>query len=155
MSGCVGSRAVRSRVKRRVGCQSWASAGGEGGGGAQHDLRHDGGFGGRKSSVCEAAQFSRRVSATVPRMPSKCFCGSVLGFTANGDVALSSPGAKAADGSALLTGLDLEAWRDWRQMVLRSPSEAQEVIALLEGRVAPHGDPVSRRIPSVLCQTCS
>ena len=42
-----------------------------------------------------------------------------------------------ADGSALLTGLDFEAWRDWRPVLLRSPSEFHEVIAL-EGRVAPH-----------------
>ena len=46
--------------------------------------------------------------------------GSVLGYTTNsvklatfkeGLVALPDPGAKMADGSALLTGADLEAWR--------------------------------------------
>ena len=49
-----------------------------------------------------------------------------------------------ADGSALLTGSDLEAWRDWRLILLRSPSDLHEVIAH-EGRVAPHTDPELKR----------
>ena len=83
----------------------------------------------------------------------KALCGSVPGYTRNGVkqatfkeglVSLPDPGAKMADGSALLTGEDLEAWRDWRQVLLRSPSEFHEVIAS-EGRVAPHTDPEPNR----------
>ena len=59
-------------------------------------------------------------------------------------MALPVPGGKMADGSALLTGSDLEAWNDRRRILLRSPSELQEVIAL-EGRVAPHTDPELKR----------
>ena len=51
-----------------------------------------------------------------------------------------------ADGPALLTGSDLEAWSDWRQILLRSPSEFQEAIAL-EGRVSPRTDPELKRKP--------
>ena len=51
-----------------------------------------------------------------------------------------------ADGSALLTGSDFEAWRDWRQVLLRSPSEFHEAIAL-GVRVAPHTDPELKRKP--------
>ena len=48
--------------------------------------------------------------------------------------------------SALLTCSDFEAWRDWRRVLLRSPSELREVISL-EGRVAPHTDPELKRKP--------
>ena len=51
-----------------------------------------------------------------------------------------------ADGADLSTGSDFEAWRDWRRVLLRSPSELQEAIAL-EGRVAPHTDPELKRKP--------
>ena len=63
-----------------------------------------------------------------------------------GLVSLPDPGAKMADGSALFTGSDLEAWRDWRWVLLRSPSEFHDVIAR-EGRVAPHTDPELKRKP--------
>ena len=63
-----------------------------------------------------------------------------------GLVSLKDPGVKMADGTALLTGSDLEAWRDWRRILLRSPSEFREVIAL-ERRVAPHTDPERKRKP--------
>ena len=63
-----------------------------------------------------------------------------------GRVSLPDPGAKMADGSALLTGSDFEAWRDWRRVLLRSSSEFQEVIAR-KGRVAPHTDPQLKRKP--------
>ena len=43
---------------------------------------------------------------------------------------MPDPGGKVADGPALLTGSDLQAWRNWRWILLRSPSELQEVIAL-------------------------
>ena len=46
--------------------------------------------------------------------------------------------------SALLTRSDLEAWKDWRRVLLRSPNELHEVIAR-EGRVAPHTDPELKR----------
>ena len=52
-----------------------------------------------------------------------------------GHVSLPDPEATMADGSA---------WRDWRRILLRSSSEFREVIAL-EGRVAPHTDPVLKR----------
>ena len=61
-------------------------------------------------------------------------------------MAVPDPGGKMADGSALLTGSDLEVWRDWRRILLRSPSELQEVNAL-EGTVAPHTDPELKRKP--------
>ena len=51
-----------------------------------------------------------------------------------------------ADGSALLTGSDFEAWSDWNRVQLCSPSEFHEVIAL-NGRVALHTDPGLRRKP--------
>ena len=51
-----------------------------------------------------------------------------------------------ADGSALLTGSDLEAWRDWRPVLLRSPSELHEVIARERG-VAPRTDPEVKQKP--------
>ena len=85
----------------------------------------------------------------------KVLSGSVPGNTGNGVKqatfkeglgSLPDPGVKMADGPALLTGSDLEAWRDWRRILLRSPSELQEVIAL-EGRVAPHTDPELKRKP--------
>ena len=57
-----------------------------------------------------------------------------------GLVSLPDPGAKMADGSALLSGSDLEAWRNWRRVLLRSPSEFHEVIAH-EGRVVFHANP--------------
>ena len=59
-------------------------------------------------------------------------------------VALPDPGTKMANGSALLTGSDLDAWRNWRLILRRSPSEFHEAIAL-EGRVAPHTDPELKR----------
>ena len=61
-------------------------------------------------------------------------------------VSLPDPCAKMADGAAALTGSDFEAWRDWRQVLPRSPSELHEAIAL-EGRVAPHTDPELKRKP--------
>ena len=85
----------------------------------------------------------------------KALCGSVPGYTGNGVkqatfkeglVSLPNPGAKMADGSALMTGSDLEASRDWRRILPRSPSELHEVIAR-EGRVAPHTDPERKRKP--------
>ena len=85
----------------------------------------------------------------------KALCGSVPGYTGSGVkqatfkeglVSLPDPGAKMADGSAFLTGSDFEAWRDWRRVLLRSPSEFHEVIAL-EGRVAPRTDPELQRKP--------
>ena len=83
----------------------------------------------------------------------QALCGS--GYTGNGAqqatfkeglVSLPDPGAKVADGAALLPGSDSEAWRDWRRVLLRSPNELHEVIAR-EGRVAPHTDPVLKRKP--------
>ena len=91
----------------------------------------------------------------LPRKLSKRFAVHCLATLANGVrqatikhglVSLPDPGAKIADGSALKTCSDLEAWRDWRRVLLRSPNELREVIAR-EGRVAPHTDPVLRRKP--------
>ena len=59
-----------------------------------------------------------------------------------------------ADGSALLTGLDLESWRDWRRVFLRSPRELHELIAL-EGRVVPHTDPELKRKPQCYARLVS
>ena len=100
----------------------------------------------------------------MPRKPSERFAVQAPGCTGNGVeqatfneglVALvRSQALKMADGSALLTGSDLDAWRDWRLISHRSGSEFQEAIALV-GRVAPHTDPELKRKPQVLCQTCT
>ena len=44
-----------------------------------------------------------------------------------------------ADGADIFTGSDFEAWRGWRWVLLRSPSELPEAIAL-EGRQSPGGN---------------
>ena len=85
----------------------------------------------------------------------KALCGSVPGYTGigvkdaafkEGLISLRDSGAKITDGSSFLTGADAEAWRDWRRVLLRSPSVFQEVIAR-KGRVAPHTDPELKRKP--------
>ena len=62
---------------------------------------------------------------------SKALCCSVPGYTGNGVkqatckeglVSLPDPGAKMADASALLTGSDSEAWRDWQICFVRQMS---------------------------------
>ena len=148
------SRAVRLRVKRRVDWQGWANAGVHS---TNEVFRQDSGFGCRRSAVCNATLIAvtnlRRLSGEkrcrmqfLPRKLLKRFavlCLAALEMLSNrppfkeGLVSLPDPGAKMADGSALLTGSDLEAWRDWRLILLRSPSDLHEVIAR-EGRVAPH-----------------
>ena len=82
----------------------------------------------------------------------KALCGLAAGFTGNGVkqatfkeglVVLPDPGTKMADGS---TGSNLDVWSDWRMILLRSPSEFHEAIAL-EGRNAPHTDLELKRKP--------
>ena len=94
-------------------------------------------------------------NAIQPRKPAKrcaVLCLATLEMVSNRPPSrrvsfpLPDPGAKMADGSALLIGSDFEAWRDWRWVLLRSPSEFHEVTAL-EGRVAPHTDPGLKRKP--------
>ena len=153
------SRAVRSRV--RAG-QGWANAG-------VHSMNEI--FsktsaleaGSRPSEmqltslsrICDACREICAVECNSAAEAVKALCGSVPGYTGNGVkqatfneglISLPDRGAKMADGSALLTGSDLEVWRDWRRVLLRSPSEFQEVIAL-EGRVAPHTDLELKRKP--------
>ena len=83
----------------------------------------------------------------------QALCGSVPGYTGvkqaifkEGLGSVPDPGAKMADGAALQSGSDFESWRDWRRVLLRSPSELHEAIALV-GRVAPHTDPELVRKP--------
>ena len=105
--------------------------------------------------VCNAYRGVSAVECNNAAEASKVLCGSVPGYTGNGVkkatykeglVAVSDPGGKKAGGSALSTGSDLEAWRDERRILLRSPSELQKVIAL-EGRVALHTHPELKRKP--------
>ena len=139
------SRAVRSRVKRRVGWQGWANAGVRGmneifGKTAASEAR------GRPSamqlsSLSRIWDAFRGISAADCNSNAEAFkalCGSLPGYTGNGVKqatfkegldSLPDPGAKMADGAALLIGSNLEAWRDWRRVLLRSPSELHEVIA--------------------------
>ena len=105
------------------------------------------------SRICDAC---RRISAADCSSTAEAFkalCVSVPGYTGNGVMqatfkeglaSLQYPGAWMADGSALLTGSDLEAWRDWRRVLLRSTDELQEVIAC---GGAPHTEPVLNRKP--------
>ena len=92
--------------------------------------------------VCNAYRDVSAVESNNAAEAFKVLCGSVPGYTGNGvkkdtckeGLPLPDPGGKMADGSALLTGSDLEAWRDWRRILLRSPSELQKVI-VLEGEL--------------------
>ena len=149
------SRAVRSRVKRRVGWQGWANAGVR----SMNDVFKEVGRLRCNSPLCHEFVMLIRgqalSNAILPRKPSKRFAVPVPGCTGNGVkqatfkdvlVSLPDPGAKMADGSALLTGSDFEAWRDCRRVLLCSPSDLQEAIAL-EGRVVPHTDPELKRKP--------
>ena len=107
------------------------------------------------SRICSAYQ---GVSAAECKSAAEAFealCGSVPGYTDNGVkqatfkedlVSLPDPCSKMEDGADLLTVSDFEAWRDWRPVLLRSPSELQEAIAL-EGRVPPHTEPELKRKP--------
>ena len=156
------SRAVRSRVKRRVGWPGWANA-------AVHSMNEI--FGKKATSevggwlsamhlsslsrICDAYRRISAVDCNSTAEAFKALCGSVPGYTRNGVkqatfkeglVSLPDPGTKLADGFALLTGSDLEAWRDWRRVLLRSPSELREMIPL-EERIAPHTDPELKRKP--------
>ena len=113
------------------------------------------------SRICNAYQ---RISAAECKSAEEAFnalCRSVPRYTDSGVkqatfkeglVSLPDPCSKMADGADLVTVSDLEAWRDWRRVLLRSPSELQEAIAL-EGRVAPHTDPELKRKLRVLRQT--
>ena len=149
------SRAVRSRVKRRVGRQGRANAGVR----SMNEIfsKTSASEAGSRPSSIQLTSLSRICNAYQGISAAECnnaaeafnaLCGSVPGYTGNGVkqatfkeglVSSPDPGAKMADGSALLTGSDFEAWRDWRRVLLRSPSELREVTAL-EERVAPDTD---------------
>ncbi len=107
------------------------------------------------SRICSVYQEESDAECKSAAEAFKALCGSVPGYTDSGVkqatfkeglVSLPDPCSKMADGADLLTGSDFEAWRDWRRVLLRSPSELQEAIAL-EGRVAPHTDPELKRKP--------
>ena len=136
------SRAVRSRVNRRVGWQDWANAGVR----SMNDdlqaerLRRRPEVVRLRCSTILWTNFAMLivvVSAVECNNAAEAFkmlCSSVPGYTGNGVkqatykdglVALPDPGGRMADGSALLTGSDLRAWRDWRRILLRSPSKLQ------------------------------
>ena len=131
------SRAVSSPVKRRVGWQGWANAGVP----SMSEI-----FGKTSTSTMQPLFFvtNLRCLSGDKRCRVQVYSGSLR--SAEGLVSLPDPGARIADGSALSTGADSEAWRDWRRVLLRSPSEFHEVIAR-EGRVAPHTDPELKRKP--------
>ena len=156
------SRAVRSRVARRMGWQGWANDGVR----SMNEIhsKTSASEAGSRPSLLQLTSLSRICSAYQGISTAECksaveafkaLCGSAPGNTGNGVkqatfkeglVSLSDPCSKMADGADLLTGLDFEAWRGWRRVLLRSPSELHEAIAL-EGRVAPHTDPELKRKP--------
>ena len=140
------SRAVRSRVKRRVGWQGWANAGVRS---INEIFGKTASSEGQESAVYDAALFfvtNLRCLSGDRRCRVQFFRGSLqsaLRFSAwlhwesvsnrllsmRASFPLSDPGAKMANCSSLLTRADSEAWRDWRRVLVRSPSEFQDVIA--------------------------
>ena len=94
-------------------------------------------------------------NATMPRKPSMRFavlCLAALEMVSHRPpsrrVSFPCPAQVRRWQTVLLlwTGSDFEAWRDWRPVLLCSPSELREVIAL-EGRVVPYTDPELERKP--------
>ena len=63
-----------------------------------------------------------------------------------GLVALPDLGGKLCDAAGLLSGPDLEAWCDWRCVILRSPGEYREAFAVMP-EVSPHTGPALLRRP--------
>ena len=134
------SRAVRSRVVRRVGWQGWANDGVR----SMNEIysKTSASEAGSRSSSLQLASLSRicsvyqDVSAAECKSAAEAFkalCGSVPGYTDSGVkqatfkeglVSLTDPCSKMADGADLLIGSDFEAWRDWRSVLLRSPCDA-------------------------------
>ena len=130
------SRAVRSRVKRRVGWQGWANAGVR----SMNEIfgkTATSEAGGRPSAmqlssrICDAYRGISAADCSSTAEAFKALSGSVPGYTGNGVKQVTpkeglvyqpDPGAKTAGASALLTASDLEAWRAWRRVLLRSPS---------------------------------
>ena len=153
------SRAARSRVVRRVGWQGWAKDGVRST--SEIYSKTSASEAGSRSSSLQPASLSRICSAYQGTSAAECrgslqsalkFCAWIhrqwceTGHFQGGSRFPVQPCSKMADGADFLTGSDFEAWRDWRQVLLRSPSELQEAVAL-EGRVAPHTDPELKRKP--------
>ena len=111
------SRAVRSRVKRRVGWQGWANAGVR----SMNKIfgitatSEAGAVCDALSRICDACRKISAADCSSATEAFKALCGSVPVYTGNGVkqatfkeglVSLPDPGAKMADGSAHLTGSD-------------------------------------------------
>ena len=136
---------------RRVGWQGWANDGVR----SMNEIhsKTSASEAGSRPSSLQLTSLSRICSAYQGKSDAECksaaeafkaLCGSAPGYTGNGGkqvtfeeglVSLPDPCSKMADGADV--GSDFEAWRDWRRVLIRSPSELHEAIAL-EGRVAPH-----------------
>ena len=124
------------------------------------------GLGGQGSAVCDATLIvvtnlrcssggPALLSASPPRKPSKHF--AVLCLDTPKVVSSRPPSMRVSFPSpdhvrkwqtvlTFSTGWDFEAWRDWRRVLHRSPSELQEAIALV-GRVDPYIDPKFKKKP--------
>ena len=63
-------------------------------------------------------------------------------------MALPEPGITPALGSEILRGWDLEAWRNWRTLLRRTPADAAEERRRL-GLASPYSDPALVRRPRV------
>ena len=132
------SRAVRSRVMRRVGWQGWTndwvrnlnetysktSASEAGSRPSSLQLCS-------LSQICDAYRGIIAAECNSAAEAFKALCGSVPGYTGDGVeqatfkeglVSLPDPCAKMQMVLPLLFGSDFEAWRDWRWVLLRSPS---------------------------------
>ena len=105
------------------------------------------------SRICSA---NREISAAECKSAAeaiKALCGSAPGYIGNGvKQATFKEGLVSLPDPCQMVLTDFEAWRDWRQVLLRSPSELHAAIAL-EGRVAPHTDPEHKWKPRCYCQT--
>ena len=66
-------------------------------------------------------------------------------------VSLPPPGIVLADGEHLLAGEDLEAWTNWRSVLLRTPAELQEA-RVEHGEPIPYTDANLRKKPKAYAE---
>ena len=161
-------RAVRARAVKRDRAKLWAN-------GAARCLNEMHGRGDsvdtelHKPSQAQQICLDRvraiytEVGAPKETSPAGAFialCGRRPGYTdtaqvrasfEQGRVALPEPGLTPALGSETLRGWGLEAWRNWRTLLRRTPADAAEERRRL-GLVAPYSDPALVRHPRVYAQ---
>ena len=158
------SRSVRSRLRSRLANQEWANS-------AVQTLNevygHSSPAPPRASAGQEAAL--QRIRATFEEVPkAECMdsaaafnvlCGGLAGYDSpsasqatrakyrRDSVSLPPKGCAHAKPCEILTGEALEAWCDWREVLLRSPAERDEAIQR-DGNVDPFTDPALLKKPS-------